>query len=279
MEKRPNFLIIGAQKGGSTWLYDMLKQHKEIFLPSKVEVHHFNRVKYHTDELIEEYRRHFERRTDKQKMIGEKTPSYFWIISKKREFYNPEINHNPNLVSDVKKQLGDELKILVSLRHPVKRAVSAFFHHVKMGRITGNVSISKYFMKYGIIDIGFYSEHYSAWLKEYNENQIKLLIMERDIIAKPSDTLVEICKFLNVSETLEVEAKRKSNEGLKVKWENGKVSLTSSNSPYISSSDIEYMMSIYKEDMSKLRVLLNDPLEEWHKVDEELRSFVKQNKK
>lgn len=274
----PNFLIIGVQKGGSTWLYDMLKHHKEIFLPEKVELHHFNRVKCNSDELIKEYKKHFNSCKPTQIMVGEKTPSYFWIISKEREFYNPNINHNPNLIQDIKNQLGGDLKILLSLRHPVKRAVSAFFHHVKMGRISGDVSISSYFMKYGILDIGFYADHYQAWLKEYNQSQIKLLIMERDIIQKPTETLEDICKFLNVSEDLKVEAKKKSNVGLKVKWGVGKISLNEPNTPYISSSDIEYMMKVYKRDMDRLRILLNDPLDEWCQIDNELHLFIEQNK-
>ena len=131
MKKVPNFLIIGAQKGGSTWLYDVLREHPEIYLPKAIELHHFNRVNCNTKEAIEKYHQNFKNATSAHKMIGEKTPSYFWTISESRSTYNPNTRHNPNLVNNVKSQLGHNLKVLVSLRHPVKRAISAFFHHVK----------------------------------------------------------------------------------------------------------------------------------------------------
>ncbi|HWY15783.1 MAG TPA: sulfotransferase [Rhizomicrobium sp.] len=40
----PDFICIGAQKGGTTWLDHMLRQHPDIWLPPTKEVHYFNRV-------------------------------------------------------------------------------------------------------------------------------------------------------------------------------------------------------------------------------------------
>lgn len=39
----PNFLCIGAQKAGTTWLHHMLKQHPDIWLPPVKEIHFFDR--------------------------------------------------------------------------------------------------------------------------------------------------------------------------------------------------------------------------------------------
>ncbi len=40
----PDFICIGAQKGGTTWLDRMLRQHPDIWLPPTKEVHYFNRL-------------------------------------------------------------------------------------------------------------------------------------------------------------------------------------------------------------------------------------------
>jgi hypothetical protein len=40
----PDFLGIGAQKAGTTWLYRNLRQHPEIWLPPIKELHYFNRL-------------------------------------------------------------------------------------------------------------------------------------------------------------------------------------------------------------------------------------------
>ena len=38
----PNFLCIGMQKGGTTWLYDVLKQHPSVTTMPAKEIVFFN---------------------------------------------------------------------------------------------------------------------------------------------------------------------------------------------------------------------------------------------
>lgn len=38
----PNFLCIGSQKAGTSWVYEMLKQNSDIWLPDIKEVHYFD---------------------------------------------------------------------------------------------------------------------------------------------------------------------------------------------------------------------------------------------
>ncbi len=38
--KLPNFLIIGAQKSGTTWLWNEIRQHPDIFMPEHKELHY-----------------------------------------------------------------------------------------------------------------------------------------------------------------------------------------------------------------------------------------------
>lgn len=40
----PDFICIGAQKAGTTWLDRMLRQHPDVWLPPTKEVHYFNRA-------------------------------------------------------------------------------------------------------------------------------------------------------------------------------------------------------------------------------------------
>ena len=39
----PDFLGIGAQKAGTTWLHENLRRHPELFLPEEKELHYFDR--------------------------------------------------------------------------------------------------------------------------------------------------------------------------------------------------------------------------------------------
>ena len=38
----PTFSVIGAEKAGTTWLYDRLRRHPDIFMPDVKELHYFN---------------------------------------------------------------------------------------------------------------------------------------------------------------------------------------------------------------------------------------------
>lgn len=40
----PDFVCIGAVKAGTTWLYRMLAQHPDVWLPPMKEIHYFNRL-------------------------------------------------------------------------------------------------------------------------------------------------------------------------------------------------------------------------------------------
>src|SRR5262245_13183400 len=39
----PDFLGIGAQKAGTTWLYEQLRRHPDVWLPPEKELHYFDR--------------------------------------------------------------------------------------------------------------------------------------------------------------------------------------------------------------------------------------------
>jgi len=44
---RPTFLLIGAQKAGTTWISAMLRAHPEVFVPRAKELHYFNLKENH----------------------------------------------------------------------------------------------------------------------------------------------------------------------------------------------------------------------------------------
>lgn len=65
----PGFMIIGAQKAGTTWLRSNLRCHPEIYLPS-TEVHYFDRY----NRPIQQYIRIYQ--SESNKISGDCTPLY-----------------------------------------------------------------------------------------------------------------------------------------------------------------------------------------------------------
>ena len=41
----PDFFCIGAQKGGTRWLYDQLQLHPDFWMPPVKELHYFDRLR------------------------------------------------------------------------------------------------------------------------------------------------------------------------------------------------------------------------------------------
>lgn len=104
----PDFLVIGAQKAGTTWLHRNLRNHPETWMPRN-EVHYFDRKI--NDRSFDDawYASIFEKGRARGKTVGEYTPSYS-VVDRK-------------LVAHAHK-LMPEAKIIFSMRNPVERAWS-----------------------------------------------------------------------------------------------------------------------------------------------------------
>lgn len=75
--KKPNFFIVGKQKSGTTALYDMLKQHSEVYMPERKETGFFSKDISKEKAILNkrEYLNLF-KNAEKEKAIGEATASY-----------------------------------------------------------------------------------------------------------------------------------------------------------------------------------------------------------
>ena len=118
---RFGFVIVGAQKCGTTALAHFLSQHPEIGMASPKEVHLFDSPKYSDDwtpeQIDERYRSFFDHCGDVS-IRGEATPIYMFLPEIARELarYNPE------------------LKLIVLLHDPVERALSHYYMQKNRGK-------------------------------------------------------------------------------------------------------------------------------------------------
>ena len=71
-QPRPHFLGVGTQKGGTTTLYRLLRQHPEVFIPKEKEVHYWD-MHFKKDDLW--YESQFPDDVE-GKVVGEVTPDY-----------------------------------------------------------------------------------------------------------------------------------------------------------------------------------------------------------
>ncbi len=104
----PDFIIIGAQKTGTTSLHYYLGQHPKLSASFPKELHYFNRD-IHFNKSLQSYEEHFRGWNQKNKYF-ESTPAYFYIPG------TCEAMHHAY----------PDLKVIVVLRDPLKRAYSAW---------------------------------------------------------------------------------------------------------------------------------------------------------
>lgn len=274
----PDFLVIGAQKAGSTWVYDCLKKHPDVFMPDAVELLYFNKLNYADEKLRHAYESNFAG-ADKFKRVGEKTPGYFWTTDRARSLTQPPESHNPNIPQAVTDILGDDVDLIVSLRHPVWRAVSAFAHHVKRGRIPKNSTLRDAAPRLGILDIGFYGAHLDHWAQRKGFNRIEVLIFEDDIIRDPRNGFRKICRFLKIDDSVELDIFNKaSNPGVGRKIDSSGISVKG-HPTLILADDIEFLIDAYAQDMDRLNSLLGQKFSTWDEETERLLEWCNDNRR
>jgi hypothetical protein len=112
----PDFLVLGAQKAGTTALYEYLRRHPQITGPSWKEVSFFDR---HWARGESWYRGNFPNRArTRRKLVGEASPSYV---------FHP-------LAPQRVHELVPDARLIVLVRNPVDRALSQYNHEVALGR-------------------------------------------------------------------------------------------------------------------------------------------------
>jgi hypothetical protein len=202
---QPDFLIIGAQKCGTTSLFNYLSQHPELFLPDEKEVHFFD-LQYHLG--IDWYRNIFNTGEEgRVKLKGEASPYYiFHPLVAERVF-----RHFPGV------------KLIVLLRDPVDRAYSHYMHSRRMELepmgsfedaiesepartwdekrriLSGEIENSDAFRNFSYISRGLYFQQISHWLKYFPREQI-YCIKSEELFTNPGPVYSELCSFLGISD-------------------------------------------------------------------------------
>ncbi len=192
----PDFLIIGAQKAGTTWLAERLSQHPDIFMAPR-EIHFFDKD-YNYPTGLGWYEQHFSA-VEGESAIGEKTPDYLWANGQGGEGHLADVDQN------IYHALPD-VRLIVVLRNPVNRAISAVNHIIRSGRIRPVREIDSLLVGanqhviagHGVIEYGYYYQQLAAYQRWFRPEQFLILIFEENIVQSPAETLARVCAFLDV---------------------------------------------------------------------------------
>lgn len=196
----PSFIIIGAQKGGTSSLYKYLIQHPQINHPLQKEVHFFDA---NFERGVNWYRSCFPLQVENF-VTGEASPSYI---------FHP---HVPKRIAEI----TPSIKLIVLLRNPVDRAYSHYKDHIRkqkenlsfeaaiekeMGlsnvQLNKMIEDEKYFgesyFHYSYLRRGMYIDQLSRWFNFFPKEQI-LILESKDLLVSPARILDRALEFLGL---------------------------------------------------------------------------------
>jgi len=192
-KKLPNFLIVGAQKAGTTSLFDILNQHSQIHLPQEKEIHFFDVDKSY--EKGKAFYSSFFSEAGNALAVGETSPSYLFL---------PKV---PRRILD---SLGKDVKIIIVLRNPADRAFSQYKMLAAMGREKrGLDEVLQYNMEQiekslnfdkhtSYLDRGMYAVQIENYFSVFPKQNIRIYLFEEDFLENRKQMILDIQQFLGV---------------------------------------------------------------------------------
>ena len=200
----PDFIIIGAQKCGTTSLFHYLAQHPQLAPSWRKEVHYF-------DGGLQESRDNYARgpgwyrsnfplraRLDADQRVFEASPFYIF---------------HPLAAQRIAKMLPDT-RLVLMLRNPSERAISHYFHQQRKGRETLPIAQAlarederlalagthwnhPNFRHYSYKRRGHYAEQINRYLDHFPREHLLVINSER-FFAEPQASLAQVYDFVGV---------------------------------------------------------------------------------
>jgi len=191
-----DFIGIGVEKAATYWVADCLKEHPDVCFAKQKELAFFNEYDQHFLEVknpryqrgLEWYSSFFEDCTD-DRLKGEYTPTYLY---------------SSKAADRIKKHFPD-VKLICTLRNPIKRAFSQYLHDKSIG-IIPDISFEEAIETYdAYLEKGKYAKHLRKWIKLFGKENIHFIVTD-DIKKRPVTEVKKLYAFLGIDSTFRPES-------------------------------------------------------------------------
>lgn len=173
----PNFLYIGPPKSASTWLFEVLKAHPQVFVPDGKDVYFFDR---YFDRGQDWYESHFESAGADHIAIGEISHDYLYCRDAALRI----------------KAMIPEIKLLAILRNPFERSRSDFRYINQWS--AEKLSFAEALIEHPtIVANSMYAENLRLYRDLFGPANIHVMLYD-DLVADPRQLTSEMLAFLGV---------------------------------------------------------------------------------
>jgi hypothetical protein len=179
-----DFIGIGTARSNTTWIYNCLREHPQIFMPQKKELHFFDCDKQF-NKGIDYYNNYFADYKD-ELLQGEFTPRYM--------LYKEALLRI--------KKIFPNTKIIISLRNPIERAWSQynFFKYNKKKEPEDNFDRAlNGFYKEDYLEKSLYYKQLKNVFEIFSRNNIHIILAD-EIKSNPKKIITDLYSFLGVEE-------------------------------------------------------------------------------
>jgi len=256
MARKPNLIIAGAQKSGTSWLHAQLRRHPDIFMPQLKELNYFNRL---TEKDTEDYLAHF-KEAGEEKYVGEATPHYFWKRIEDWPWCEPPGKYD--VATEMHRFLNSDAQLIFSLRDPVSRAVSGWHHNICMGRNPDHKGMLDCPASMGIVDLGMYQRHWDHFESLFGRARMHVVLYD-DLVRAPRDYLGWVLHLLELEssdeyfEALNLDERINTKEHLKKRLPDG------SELPLPDPEEIKKLLEMYEPHIARVEEISGRDLAHW----------------
>jgi hypothetical protein len=180
---KPNFLFIGPDKSGSTWLAEVLSQHPQAFVAPAKDIYYFDRYYARGSKW---YESHFAG-ADGRLAVGEFSHDYL---------------SSAEACQRIRADLPDA-RLITMLRQPAERAFSEYLFLRKHGLSPTDAPLRAVSRRHpSIIEGGLYGKHLRPYMEAFGAGAIFMGEFE-NISRRPRELLAQLCAFLGIDPSFE----------------------------------------------------------------------------
>ena len=176
MNRLPNFLYVGPDKAGSSWLHEVLLKHPDVYLTPAKDLYFFDR---YYDRGSAWYAAQF-RAAREERIVGEVCQDYLF---------------HPEAAERIHATLG-QVRVMVSLRDPVERAWSSYLYMRKhgIGPDTFHEALST---RPELLEHGRYATGLDRYLQRFPRELVHVALFD-DLTRDPQSFLDGVTRFLGI---------------------------------------------------------------------------------
>jgi hypothetical protein len=181
----PNFLFIGAAKCGSTWFYQALRAHPQVYVPVAKDIYFFDQ---HYDRGLDWYAGFFAQATESQTAVGEVSHDYL---------FSAEAAHR------IQRDLPG-VRLIMSLRDPIDRALSVYQFR-KRNRTASGTFRETAESAPNMVARGRYLEPVRLYLEVFPRERVRVFLFD-ELKADPERLARQLYEFLGVDASFQYDA-------------------------------------------------------------------------